>query len=106
MQDEFEGKRRVFAADHLKQNRADGFPGQKQVAGVRRFIVLIKFGIDAPVDFIGNGAGNRSLLQQKGIKAILCQKLRHKMLHFKNLKSGHIINPPFRGRFVLLRGFL
>ena len=52
MQDEFEGKRRVFAADHLKQNRADGFPGQKQVAGVRRFIVLIKFGIDAPVDFI------------------------------------------------------
>ena len=106
MQDEFEGKRRVFTADHLKQNRTDGFPGQKQVAGVRRFIVLIKFGIDAPVDFIGNGAGNRSLLQQKGIKAILCQKLRHKMLHFKNLKSGHIINPPFRGRFVLLRGFL
>ena len=68
MQDEFEGKRRVFAADHLKQNRADGFPGQKQVAGVRRFIVLIKFGIDAPVDFIGNGAGNRSFSSRKESK--------------------------------------
>ena len=90
MQDEFEGKRRVFAADHLKQNRADGFPGQKQVAGVRCFIVLIKFGIDAPVDFIGNGSGNRSLLQKKRDKSILCQNLLHKMLHFKNLKSGHI----------------
>ena len=81
MQDEFEGKRRVFAADHLKQNRTDGFPGQKQVAGVRRFIVLIKFGIDAPVDFIGNGAGNRSLLQQKGSKADWISGLSEKALY-------------------------
>ena len=68
MQDEFEGKRRVFAADHLKQNRTDGFPGQKQVGGVRRFIVLIKFGIDAPVDFIGNGAGTEAFSSRKESK--------------------------------------
>ena len=73
MQDEFEGKRRVFAADHLKQNRTDGFPGQKQVGGVRRFIVLIKFGIDAPVDFIG-AFSSRKESKQSSVKsfAIKC----------------------------------